>query len=69
MTSDVNSLGDLIHVGEKHKQEIKRRITKKKKRKRSRGGKQTNRRGGCCKRKELSCVHGWAKNHVDVKLL
>jgi hypothetical protein len=58
MTSDVNSLRDLVHVGEEHKHEMKRGITKKKKRKKSGGGKKTNRRGGCCRRKELSYVHG-----------
>ncbi len=67
MTSNINSLGDLIHVGGEHKQEIKKRIAEKKKK--SRGRKKTNRRGGCYRRKELSCVHGWVKNRVDVKLL
>jgi hypothetical protein len=39
MTSDLNSLGDLVHVRGKHKQEIKKGTTKKKKRKKLRGGK------------------------------
>ncbi len=69
MTSNINSLRDLIHVGGEHTQEIKKGIAEKKKKKKSGGGKKPIGRGGCCRRKELSYVHGWAENRVDVKLL
>jgi hypothetical protein len=47
----------------------KKRNNKEEKEKEIKRRKKTSRRGGCCRRKELSYVHGWAKNRVDVILL